>query len=273
MAPRFFDIHSHINDASFDEDRSEVLSRMKERNVWGIVVGTDFKSSQDAATLASFSESGVYATIGIHPIDDRNELFREEFFSELLNPSRIVAVGECGLDYSRLNDVSDIAAEKARQKELFEKQVDFAVKNNLPLMLHVRDSDKSIADAHQDLLGLLTEKKKKFGDALRGNVHFFAQTIEVAREYFALNFTISFTGVITFSKEYDEVVRLAPLEMILSETDCPYVSPVPHRGKRNEPIFVEEVVRKIAELRNEDFEVVRAQLVKNASRVFAIQLS
>ncbi|KKT60068.1 MAG: Sec-independent protein TatD [Parcubacteria group bacterium GW2011_GWC1_44_26] len=108
------------------------------------------------------------------------------------------------------------------------------------------------------------------GERLRGNIHFFSQTIEIAREYFALDFTISITGVITFSNEYDEVVRLSPLDKIMSETDCPYVSPAPYRGKRNEPIFVEEVVKKIAEIRNEDFETVRSALVQNAIRVFNI---
>ena len=105
---------------------------------------------------------------------------------------------------------------------------------------------------------------------MRGNVHFFSQTIDIAREYFALGFTISFTGVITFSREYDEVVRESPRDFLMVETDCPYVTPVPHRGTRNEPIYVEEVVKKIAEIRGEDYELVRESLVKNALRVFNI---
>ncbi len=270
MLPLYFDIHAHVNDTRFDEDRDEVLARMRERGVWAIMVGTDYKSSQEAATMASFAGGGVYATIGVHPIDDRDEKFNEPFFAELATGPRIVAVGECGLDYSRLADVEDIAAEKMRQKELFEAQVDFALAQNLPLMLHVRDSGKTLADAHRDVLAVLASRKIVAGKKLRGNVHFFSQTIDIAREYFALGFAISFTVVITFSNEYDEVVRLAPLDKIMSETDCPYVAPVPYRGKRNEPIFVEEIVKKIAELRNEDFETVRATLVQNALRTFNI---
>lgn len=270
MLPKFFDIHAHVNDARFDEDRNNVLARMRECGVWAIMVGTDYKSSQQAAMMSSFVSEGVFASIGVHPIDDKDERFREPFFADLVTCPRIVAIGECGLDYSRLSDVEDVEAEKTRQQILFKAQIDFALAHNLPIMLHVRDSDKSLADAHQDILEILSEKKNMAGERLSGNVHFFSQTIDIAREYFALDFTISFTGVITFSNEYDEVVRLAPLDKIMSETDCPYVSPVPYRGKRNEPIFVEEVVRKIAELRNENFETVRAALVQNALRTFNI---
>jgi TatD DNase family protein len=253
MLPQFFDIHAHVNDSIFDQDRNAVFSRMQEKGVWAIQVGTDLKSSQQVAMMASFVEDGIYASIGIHPIDERNEIFREPFFAEIAKSRNVVAVGECGLDYSRLADVKDIAVEKERQRELFE-------------------SDKKLADAHRDILSILTAKKKTAGDGLRGNVHFFSQTIDIAREYFALDFTISFTGVITFSHEYDEVVRLAPLDRIMSETDCPYVTPVPHRGKRNEPIFVEEIVKKIAEIRGEDFETVRKALVQNALRTFSIKI-
>lgn len=269
MVPKLFDIHAHVNDTRFDPDRMNVLARMRERDIFAIMVGTDYKSSQEVAMMASFTE-GVFASVGVHPIDDRNERFREPFFAELVSGARVVAVGECGLDYSRLSDVGDPLSEKARQRELFEAQIDFALAHNLPLMLHVRDGDKALADAHRDVLALLAQKKGMAGDRLRGNVHFFSQTIDIAQEYFALDFTISFTGVITFSDEYDEVVRKAPLDHIMSETDCPYVTPVPYRGKRNEPMFVEEVVKKIAELRGEDFETVRTALVSNATRVFNI---
>lgn len=270
MTINYFDIHSHINDASFDGDREAVLARMHERGVWTVVVGTDYKSSQDAVTIASFADGGVFASIGVHPIDDKGALFREPFFAELLASPRIVAVGECGLDYSRLADVPDVVAEKERQRALFEAQVDFAIAHDLPLMIHCRDSDKVVADAHRDILAILTAKKKLTD--LKGNIHFFSQTIDIAREYFALDFTISFTGVITFSREYDEVIRLAPLDRIMSETDSPYVTPIPHRGKRNEPIFVEEVVKKIAEIRGEDPETVRIALVANSIRLFGLDI-
>ncbi|MHB1118315.1 MAG: TatD family hydrolase, partial [Minisyncoccota bacterium] len=247
-----------------------VLARMRERSVAAIIVGVDFKSSQDSAMVASFVEEGVFACVGVHPIDTRTMHFSESLFVDLVKSKRVVAIGECGLDYSRLNDSTDILDEKDRQRALFEAQIDFALAHDLPLMLHVRDSNKMLADAHRDVLAILKKKKETAGVHLCGNVHFFSQTIEIAREYFALDFTISFTGVVTFSDEYNEVVRLAPLDCIMTETDCPYVAPIPYRGKRNEPIFVEEVVKKIAEIRGEDFETVRKATVANALRVFNI---
>jgi TatD DNase family protein len=280
MAPRFFDIHAHVWDPSFNDDRNAVLARMQEKGVAAIMVGTDFKSSQDCAMMASFVDEGVFACIGVHPIDMRSERFLDFLFEDLTKAKRVVAVGECGLDYSRLPtavsvqagvpEVSDVAVEKERQRKLFEMQIEFAVAHDLPLMIHCRDSDKELADAHRDILAVLTERKKSAGQTLRGNIHFFSQTIDIAREYFALDFTISFTGVITFSREYDEVIRLAPLDHIMTETDSPYVAPIPYRGNRNEPIYVEEVVKKIAEIRNEDFETVRNATVANALRVFNI---
>ncbi len=268
--PQFFDIHAHVQDPIFNGDRNEVFARMREKNVWAIMVGTDRKTSQDSAMMASFIDVGVYASLGVHPTDDRDGRFFEPFFEELADVKRVVAIGECGLDYSKLSVVPDVSAEKERQRQLFEAQIDFALNRDLPLMLHCRDSDKALADANRDVIAILRAHKITGGDKLRGNVHFFSQTIDIAREYFELGFTISFTGVITFSREYDEVVRLAPLNLIMSETDCPYVAPIPYRGKRNEPVYVEEVVKKIAEIRGEDFEVVRQALVQNALRVFNI---
>lgn len=270
MPPRFFDIHTHINDRQFDSDRNAVLSRMDEQGVWGIVVGTDRKTSQDAAVIASFTERGVFASIGVHPTDDRNARFEPVLFEELLK-SGVVAVGECGLDYARMPEGEGAQSrERVRQKELFTAQIDFAVAHDLPLIIHCRDSDKVLADAHGEVLAILREKKELYGARLRGDIHFFTQTETIAREYTALDFSISFTGVITFSREYDAVIRAVQLDCLIAETDCPYVAPIPYRGTRNEPIFIEEVVRKIAEIRGDDYEMVRTALFVNACRLFGI---
>lgn len=124
-------------------------------------------------------------------------------------------------------------------------------------MIHARN-------AYEEILEILEPLKKIHGEKLRGNVHFFAGDWPTAQRFFELGFTISFTGVITFARDYDEVIKKAPLEMIMSETDAPFVAPAPYRGKRNEPSYVSEVVQKIAELRGEPLEGVRAALVKNA---------
>lgn len=272
MTPRFFDIHAHAHDRAFEGDREDVMHRMESARVWSIMVGTDKDSSRDAVLLAQSIPDGVYASIGVHPIDDTKAVFDAEVFKEFLASGKVVAVGECGLDYSRLDPEADNSEEKRRQKELFEAQIDFALMYNLPLMIHCRDSDKVHADAHRDVLAILREKKDEGARKLRGNVHFFSQTIQIAEEYFALGFTVSFTGVITFAREYDEVIKKSPLDRIMSETDCPYVAPLPHRGKRNEPALVSLVVEKIAEIRGEDPEMVRAALVANAQRTFGLEL-
>ena len=272
MLPRFFDIHAHVHDKAFDADRALVIERMLERGVWSIMVGTDRNTSKQVIELASKYTHGVYASIGVHPIDDQNETFDSVLFADLLRSQKVVAVGECGLDYSRLEGDDDHVDEKRRQKGLFEAQIDFALEHDLPLMIHCRDRDKERADAHRDVLAILREKKDAGAGKLRGNVHFFSQTLHIAEEYNALGFTTSFTGVVTFTHEYDEVIKGSPLTTLMTETDCPYVAPVPFRGKRNEPAFVQYVVEKIAEIRGEDVETVRVQMVENAMRVFNIKL-
>jgi TatD DNase family protein len=260
MKPEFFDIHSHINDKKFDGDIVNVIKRMNKESVWTIAVGTDRRSSQLAAQISCFYE-GVFSAIGIHPTDNTAEHFNEPYFEELAGCKSVVAVGECGLDYFRAKDLSD--EEKRRQKDLFEKQLEFAIKIDRPLMIHCRN-------AHADMLDILTSKKKEHGEKLRGNIHFFSEGVETAKKYFDLDFSISFTGVLTFTTDYDEVVKYAPGDMIMSETDSPYVSPVPHRGERNEPNYVKEVVKRIAQIRGEDYEKVEKAMVDNAFRIFNI---
>ncbi len=263
MQPRFFDIHSHVSFPEFDRDRAEVLARMRKAGVWAITVGVDLKSSKEAVALAE-KHDGIFATVGLHPADNRREVLAVEEYRTLLAHPKVVAVGECGLDYLRVS--GDVAEDKKRQKEIFEAQIALAVEMKKPLMIHCRD-------AHEDMLAILTSKKKEHGEDLRGNIHFFTGSIGVARRYFALGFTISFTGVITFTHDYDEAIRYAPADMILSETDCPFVAPVPFRGKRCEPIYVREVVETLARIRGEDIETMASQLVANAAVCFPLQVA
>ena len=144
------------------------------------------------------------------------------------------------------------------QRRVFIKQIELANKLNKPLMLHIRN-------AYEDALEIIKAHAK-----VRGDVHFFAGDWEIAKKFLDIGFTLSFTGVLTFTHDYDEVVKNAPLDMILSETDAPYVTPVPHRGKRNEPAYVQEVVRAIAGIRGEDLEMVAIQVLANARRVFGL---
>lgn len=250
--PKYFDLHSHLNFKDYEGDFEEVIKRLRETETHTITIGTDLESSQKAVELADKYEE-IYACIGVHPVDNPSRVFEKGKFEELVKHPKVVAIGECGLDFYHADKEKDYE----RQKALFLYQVEFALAHNKPIMIHGRD-------AYTELLDILEPLKKVHGSKLRGNVHFFAGNVEIAKRFFGIGFTISFTGVITFTHDYDEVIKLASLEMIMSETDAPYVAPVPYRGKRNEPSYVCEVVKKIAEIRNEDPEMVRQALVNNA---------
>jgi TatD DNase family protein len=264
---RYFDVHSHIHDKDYDVDRKEVLARMKEKGVGAFTVGTHLESSRKAVALAE-EHDFLWATIGLHPTDTKAS-FNPSDYEKLGKHEKVVAIGECGLDYFRLK--GGAADEKERQRENFLKQIEFAVFLGKPLMIHCRPKMGTM-DAHEEMLSILSEKKKKYGEKLWGNIHFFTGTPEIANQYFAIGFSVSFSGVITFASEYDSLVRGCPFDMILSETDAPYASPVPFRGKRNEPVFVIETVRKIAKLKGESEERVGSRVVQNAKRIFNLPL-
>ena len=295
MIPKYIDIHSHVNFKAFDEDRDEVIKRALDNDTWVINVGTQIDTSKKAVEIANKYEEGVYAIIGLHPIHtgasyhdekelgeggkeftSRGESFDQESYRELLkNPKankKIIGIGECGLDYYRCTSES-----VAKQRKDFISQIELANEFNKPLMLHIRSNrENKSQSAYIDALALLKKYSKvkpssaqSFGQA-RGNVHFFAGTSEEAKAYLDFGFTLSFTGVVTFTKDYDEVIRNTPLEMIMSETDSPYVTPAPHRGKRNEPSYVKEIVKKIAQIKNLPEKEVAEAIVANARRVFGI---
>ena len=250
--PKYFDIHSHLNFPDYEKDFDEVVDRLRKTETHTIVVGTDFESSELAVELAG-KYNEIYACIGMHPVDNQKEYFDISKYEELVEHPKAVAIGECGIDFYHADKSSDFE----RQKTLFLAQIEFATAHDKPLMIHARN-------AYTELLDILEPLKEKHGSKLRGNVHFFAGNPKIAQRLFKIGFTVSFTGVITFARDYDEVIKSAPLNMILSETDAPYVSPAPYRGKRNEPSYVVEVVKKIANIREEDQEVVRSALVNNA---------
>lgn len=262
MIPQFFDIHSHLNFKDYENDFSDVVSRLKDTETYTITVGTDFDYSKTAVEIAEKYEE-VYACIGVHPVDNPTRKFEVEKFKDLVRHPKVVAIGECGLDFFH-QDKAD-TAEVKRQKDLFLDHIHLAISNSKPIMIHSRD-------AYSELLEILEPIARKEGEKLTGNVHFFAGDKETAKRFFDIGFTISFTGVVTFARNYDEVISYAPLDMIMSETDAPYVAPVPYRGKRNEPSYVSEVVKQIALIRRENFESVKTALVKNALRVFKISI-
>jgi TatD DNase family protein len=279
MLYAFFDVHSHLHDKAFDGDRDAVISDMKSKGVGTITVGTGLKESREAIALAD-AHDHMYATVGQHPCDNVLEEYDSEAYEKLATHPKVVAIGECGLDYHYIETFfdQDVVAkeltwnrddEKKRQRNLFEKQVELAVATDKPLMLHGRPS-KGTMDAYEDMLDILESMQKKYGKKVRGNAHFFVGDIDIAERFINLGFTMSFSGVITFTHDYDDVVRFIPIEMIHAETDSPYATPAPFRGKRNSPLMAQEVAAKIAVLRHDDFEEVRMQLLVNAKRVFKV---
>ena len=265
MQWKHIDTHSHPHFPQFDGDREAVLAQMREAGVATIAVGTDYETSARAVALASDERARdvvLGVTVGVHPTDAQKG-FLEEQYAPLLESGIVVGVGECGFDYFRAprDEVHDT------QRAVFEAQVRFALAHDLPLMLHVRPS-KGSDDAHEDALALLARFKDEHGERLRGTAHFFTGSAEVALRYVALGFHVSFPGVITFAPETHEAVRAVPVERILSETDAPYAAPVPHRGRRNEPAFVVDTIRAIANVRDEEYARVAARLAQNAKTLF-----
>lgn len=266
IQPNYFDTHSHIHFPQFDGDRAEVIERMQNVGVWSVLVGTTDLTSRDAIALAE-KYSFLFATIGIHPTEQGS--FTKTHFEALAKKTKVVAIGECGFDYYR-REIGD-EGEKARQAKLFEEQIRFAVEFNKPLMMHIRPSAGS-TNAHDDALLILERYKKEHGDALRGTVHFFTSSPQIAQRYLDLGFHISIPGVVTFDKDLEETIRMIPLERLLAETDSPYAAPDPHRGKRNEPVYVVQVVHAIARIKKITDEKARMQLFVNAARLFGVTL-
>lgn len=260
MNINYFDIHSHVESEKFDNDRGEVISRMKDESVFTITIGTDLENSKKAVAVADKYEN-VFASIGLHPTDT-DEDFNEEDYIELVKNPKVVSIGECGLEFFRPEDKTEES--KQRQIDIFKKQIDFAVKYDKPLMIHCRE-------AHLEVLDILNQKKIEYSEKLRGNIHFFSGDVGLAKKYIELGFTISFTGVITFANQYDEIIKQIPLDKIMSETDAPFVAPEPYRGQRCEPLYVKEVVKRIAEIKEISLEEVKKAMVDNAKREFGIK--
>jgi TatD DNase family protein len=265
----YFDIHSHIYFPDYDKDREEEIRKMEEAKIGTITVGTDFTSSQKAIEIAEKNKN-FFACIGQHPGDLNKDSVFDEKLALITEKEKVVAIGECGLDYFRLpREEKERELAIAIQKNIFQRQIDLSLSANLPLMLHIRSTPKT-HDAYEDTLKIIENYHKTYGSKLRGNTHFFAGNLEILRRFLDLGFTASFTGVITFARDYDELINFMPRDMILSETDAPFVAPVPYRSKRNSPFYIGEIVKKMAEIRGENEEELKVILVNNAKRVFKI---
>lgn len=262
----FIDTHAHLEFEDFDVDFDEVLERAKKEQVSSIItLGVDIERAKKTLKIVN-DHNGLYAGVGLHPNDTIAANLEEamlEFEEMIAHSEKIVAIGETGLDYFR-TDPEDFEKTRQVQHDFFHAHIKLALKHDLPIIVHLR-GEKTYLDA----LSVLNEY-----DDLRSVIHCFGGTVQQAHQFVEAGSLISFTGIITF-KNADEmrgVVREIPLEKIMIETDCPYLAPEPHRGKRNEPAFVPLVAQKIAEIKNVSPEEVAKITTENAQRFFKLGL-
>ncbi len=281
-----------MNFRAYQDDREEVIARALSQEIGMITVGTNRKTSKEAIAIAE-QHDGVYASIGLHPIHltkdiTENDIFEgEEYtftttaerfdkrdFFELAKSDVVVAVGECGLDYFHLDDyiAEEMTTEEYKdlQKETFYEILGFAREIDKPLIIHCRD-------AYEDLIEILSAYGDNSDNAsaqagIHGVVHCFGGTLEQAQQLMDIGLYIGLTCIVTFPKanEVQEIATKIPLERLLVETDAPYLAPQEHRGKRNEPSYVQYAVKKIAELRGISYDEVAEQTTKNTRELFQL---
>lgn len=274
---KYIDNHAHLNFKVFESDRTDVIKRMEELEVGAINIGTQKDTSKEAVEL-SHTYKNLWSIVGLHPIHtveelrgvdeigletkpfiSRGEIFDEKYYEELARDSRCVGIGECGFDFFRVGEETKEIQEKA-----FRSQIELSVKLRKPLMLHLRSGNG--LNAYQEALKILKEYTLCGGEA-----HFFAGSTDDLKDFLDLGFYISFTGVITFAKEYRKLVEVTPLERLLSETDAPYVAPEPHRGQRNEPVFVIETIKKMAEIKGVELDEFSEKLLQNSKKLWNLE--
>ena len=252
-----FETHAHYNDEAFREDREEIFAQFPEKRIGRVVnIASDLESIDECLELAQ-KYPFMYCALGIHPSDSApltDELL-EEISEKLKNP-RVVAVGEIGLDYYW--DTPD----RSIQKHWFEEQLEMARRADLPVVIHSRE-------AAQDTMQIMQAHRAR---EIGGVVHCYSYSLELAREYVKMGFYIGIGGVVTFknARKLKEVAEGIPIENIVLETDCPYLAPVPYRGKRNSSLYLPFVVEEIARIKGMDAEEIIARTEENAERLYRL---
>lgn len=251
-----FDTHAHYDDEQFDKDRDEVFKQLKENGVVGILNCASSYESLNKVNKITEQNDFIYGALGIHPenADEYNENVKEEIKMLINKNNKIIAIGEIGLDY-----YWDENPSKEIQKEVFREHMKLAEELNLPVVIHDRE-------AHGDTLEIMKEFPK-----VKGIVHCFSGSLEFALECIRLGYYLGVTGVVTFknSKKLKEVVKHVPLDRLLVETDCPYMAPVPNRGKRNKSNYIEHIIEQIAEIKKIDPIDVNMKLNANFKRLIS----
>lgn len=256
MAIELIDTHAHIYDDKYTDELSDIIARAKENGVTKVISMGDSIEASELVIKQADEYAELYAAVGIHP-ENATKLSSSErnYLAELAGSPKVVAIGEIGLDYYWEKD----EGQRAVQRQLFVEFLDMARQLHLPVCIHDRE-------AHGDVLKIL----KNEGKGLTGVLHCFSGSLEMAREVWKMGFLIGIDGPITYKNaaKLPDIVLASPSEMLLVETDSPYLTPVPLRGKRNEPAYVRHVAEKIAEIRGESLEEVAGYTTANAERIY-----
>jgi len=295
------DTHSHVNFTAFKEDADVAIRRALDEGTWMVNVGTQIDTSREAVKFANQYPEGVYAVIGLHPVHtysqhldeeetsfkSREEIFNTEEYIKLGQDPKVVGIGECGLDYYRLpeqtaNSTLYTSREQIKQlqKDAFIAQIRLAKELDKALVIHCRPSTGS-QDAYEDILQILDVEfgnNKFYAEGIssrqisnfKWEIHSFTGSPEGAQEFLKRGAYVGMNGIITFDKtgNMEAVVKAVPLERIVLETDSPYLTPIPHRGKRNEPSYVKHVAKKVAQIKNVDLKEVESITTVNAKNLF-----
>ena len=255
---KIFDTHAHYDDEAFDEDREEVLAQIQEAGVVGVLNCACSKKSLVTTNELTLKYDFIYGALGIHPSDayDFNEGVRNQIIEMVKANKKILAIGEIGLDY-----YWDENPDKETQKKVFREQMKLAEELGLPVVIHDRE-------AHKDTLDIIKEYPK-----VKGVVHCFSGSVEFAKECVKLGYLIGITGVVTFknAKKIVDVVEEIPLEKLLVETDCPYMAPVPNRGKRNKSDYIANIIEQIAVIKNLDSKLVNIKTNQNFNNLINME--
>ena len=287
------DTHAHVNFNAFKDDAEEILKKALDKNIWVVNVGSQYSTSRRAVEMAKKYSEGVYACVGIHPIhlkkgivkhkDDEEleeieipangEEFDFEKYFALAKEEKTVAIGEIGLDYHHFDEGDNTVELIQKQKETFLQFIKLANEVQKPVMIHCwgvksrEDRDHARADAYDDLLEILENNPVE----KRGIIHSFVGSFKTAQKFIDLGYKIGLNGIITYGISYDRLIKEIDLEYIVLETDCPYLTPIPKKGERNEPILVELVAQKIAEIKGLSFEEVSEVTTQNAKNVLGLR--
>jgi len=253
------DTHSHLNFSDYNKDREQVIQRALNNNIWMINIGTDFQTSQQVVEIAGKYEQGVYAGIGLHPMDTDQDFDYEKYYQLAQSSDKVVAIGEIGLDYWNKPKTKGKTEEfKNQQKQLLLKQLKLTEDLGLPVIFHCRKS-------HNDLIQILEESKIK----IFGVIHCFTGDWDQAQKYLDLGLYLGFNGII-YKLDLTKIIKQCPVDKILVETDCPFLTPSQANIKRNESSYIIHIIKTIADIKNQSFDKIAEVTTTNAKKLFRL---